>query len=49
MKTYIVVAQNCENGALEPVAFFYNAGDATVYRNLNKEFYYDLFINVRTM
>jgi hypothetical protein len=44
--TYTVKAQKISGDAFEAVAVFYNEGAAIIFKNLNAEFYSDIYISV---
>ena len=44
--TYTVKAQKTSGGAFEAVAVFYNQGPAIIFKNLNAQFYSDIYISV---
>jgi len=44
--TYIVKAQKTSGGAFEAVAAFYTEGSAIIFKNLNAQFYSDIYISV---
>lgn len=43
---YTVKGQKTSNGAFEALAVFYNEGSAVIFKNLNAEFYSDIYISV---
>ena len=44
--TYTVKAQKTSGCDFEAVAVFYNEGSAIIFKNLNAEFYLDIYISV---
>ena len=44
--TYTVKAQKTSGGAFEAVAVFYTERSAVIFKNLNAQFYCDIYVSV---